>query len=190
MKASRRACSARCRISAYRHGRSLRERAGGRPGARCVRRARGEVFVTPKSGIPNCVRLTSAARQKRAFARLGTRSRRPAARALAQSDVPLDETIGALCDAQRRGLTRFIGRIEFSVALLDRAWRCRHRRWSRTSANTIRISTRPSCTACFAHGMALISHSPLGSASCWPTRLSRRLLGQHHKSPRRSSCAG
>ncbi|MBW8837445.1 MAG: aldo/keto reductase, partial [Burkholderia sp.] len=36
-------------------------------------------------------------------------------------DVPLEETIGALCDAQRSGLTRHIGVSNFPAALLDRA---------------------------------------------------------------------
>src|SRR5260221_13864304 len=35
--------------------------------------------------------------------------------------VPLDETIGALCDAKRRGLTAHIGVSNFPVALLRQA---------------------------------------------------------------------
>ena len=36
-------------------------------------------------------------------------------------DIPIAETIGALCDARRRGLARHIGVSNFTIALLDEA---------------------------------------------------------------------
>ncbi len=79
-------------------------------------------------------------------------------------DVPLEETIGALNDAQRRGLTRHIGVSNFPVALLDRAValsplplvanQCEYHPY---------LDQAKLLAACSRHGMALISHSPLGS---------------------------
>jgi len=73
--------------------------------------------------------------------------------------VPLDETIGALCDAQRRGLTVYRRNRIFPWRCSIVQWRCRHRRWSRTSGEYHPYLDQTKAARClFRHGMALISH--------------------------------
>lgn len=99
-------------------------------------------------------------------------------------EVPLEETIGALCDAQRRGLTRHIGVSNFPVALLDRAValsplplvanQCEYHPY---------LDQTKLLAACSRHGMALISHSPLGSGKLLADPVIAEIAAQHDKKP-------
>lgn len=77
--------------------------------------------------------------------------------------IPLKESIGALCNAKRRGLARHIGVSNFSVALLDEA--ARHAS-EPLVANQCeyhpRLDQSAVIAACKRHGMAFVSYSPLG----------------------------
>ena len=99
-------------------------------------------------------------------------------------EVPLEETIGALNDAQRRGLTRHIGVSNFPVALLDRAValsplplvanQCEYHPY---------LDQTKLLAACSRHGMALISHSPLGSGKLLADPVIAEIARQHDKQP-------
>jgi diketogulonate reductase-like aldo/keto reductase len=98
--------------------------------------------------------------------------------------IPLEETVGALCDAQRRGLTRHIGVSNFPVALLERA---------------VALSSLPlvanQCeyhphldqtkliAVCRRYGIALISHTPLGSGRLLSDSLITGLARVYGKTP-------
>jgi 2,5-diketo-D-gluconate reductase B len=77
-------------------------------------------------------------------------------------EIPLAETIGALCEAKRAGLTRHIGVSNFTVALLAEA--------ARLSIEPLvcnQIEMHPYLDqskvieACDAHGMAVVAYSPI-----------------------------
>lgn len=99
-------------------------------------------------------------------------------------EVPLEETIGALCDAQRSGLTRHIGVSNFPVALLDRAValsslplvanQCEYHPY---------LDETKLLEACARHGMALISHSPLGSGKLLADQVIADIARQHDRKP-------
>jgi diketogulonate reductase-like aldo/keto reductase len=94
--------------------------------------------------------------------------------------VPLDSSIGALCDAKRRGLTNHIGVSNHPVALLDRA---------------VALATEPlvanQCeyhpyldqskvlAACRRHGMALTSYTPLGKGHVADDPVVKRIASLH-----------
>jgi len=99
-------------------------------------------------------------------------------------EVPLEETIGALNDAQRRGLTRHIGVSNFPVALLDRAVALSP---SPLVANQCEyhpyLDQTRLLAACARHGMALVSHSPLGSGKLLADPVIADIALQHHRQP-------
>jgi 2,5-diketo-D-gluconate reductase B len=96
--------------------------------------------------------------------------------------VPLAETIGALCKVKRDGLARHIGVSNFTVALI---------------ADALRVSTEPlvcdqvEChpfldqskvlAACRAHGMALVAYSPLARGDFRRNEVLQRIGAAHKK---------
>ncbi len=99
-------------------------------------------------------------------------------------DVPLEETLGALCDVQRRGLTRHIGVANFPVALLERAVAISS---LKLIANQCEyhpyLDQRKLIAACRRFGIALISHRPLGSGTVLRDPLIVDLARTYGKSP-------
>ncbi|MEX3763857.1 aldo/keto reductase [Paraburkholderia phenoliruptrix] len=99
-------------------------------------------------------------------------------------EVPLEETIGALCDAQQRGLTRHIGVSNFPVALLDRAValasvplvanQCEYHPY---------LDQTKVLAACRRHGMALIAHTPLGSGKLLADPVIAEIAREHGRKP-------
>jgi diketogulonate reductase-like aldo/keto reductase len=102
-------------------------------------------------------------------------------------DVPLDETIGALCDAQRSGLTRHIGVSNFPVALLERAASLASSASMPLVANQCEyhpyLDQRKLLAACERLGMALISHSPLGSGKLLADPVIADIARRHARQP-------
>lgn len=81
-------------------------------------------------------------------------------------DIPLKESIKALCDAKRRGLTRNIGVSNFTVSLLDQA--------TELSTEPIianqceyhpHLESHKVLAACRKHDVAFTSYCPLGRGS-------------------------
>ncbi|HEX7932153.1 MAG TPA: aldo/keto reductase [Paraburkholderia sp.] len=100
------------------------------------------------------------------------------------AEVPLEETIGALCDAQRRGLTRHIGVSNFPVALLDRAValasvplvanQCEYHPY---------LDQTKVLDACRRHGIAMIAHTPLGSGKLLADPVIAEIAREHERQP-------
>jgi 2,5-diketo-D-gluconate reductase B len=127
---------------------------------------RGEVFITTKIWPTHfAVRdLERAARECLARLRLGEVDllllHWP------NLQVPLAETIGALCKVKRDGLARHIGVSNFTVALLDEALK---------AASEPLVCDQVEChpfldqskviAACHAHGMAVVAYSPIARGS-------------------------
>jgi 2,5-diketo-D-gluconate reductase B len=96
--------------------------------------------------------------------------------------VPLAETIGALCKVKREGLARHIGVSNFTVALI---------------AAALKVSTEPLVcdqveyhpfldqskliAACRAHGMALVAYSPLARGDLRNNEVLARIGAAHKK---------
>jgi diketogulonate reductase-like aldo/keto reductase len=98
--------------------------------------------------------------------------------------VPLAETMAALCEAKRQGLTRHIGVSNFPSRLVSEA---------------VRLSSEPlvanQCEyhpyldqaavlqVCRQHGMALISYSPFGTGNLLQEPLLARLADKYRRTP-------
>ena len=68
------------------------------------------------------------------------------------AQIPLSETLGALCKVKRDGLTRHIGISNFTVALIEEAVQISTEPWFATRSNAIRSSTnRRSLTRAASH---------------------------------------
>ena len=99
-------------------------------------------------------------------------------------DIPLEGSIGALCDAKRQGLARHVGVSNFPVALLDKA---------------VALATEPlvvnQCeyhphldqtrvlAACRRHGLAFISYAPIGKGAVLEDRIVRDIAARHGRTP-------
>jgi 2,5-diketo-D-gluconate reductase B len=97
--------------------------------------------------------------------------------------IPLSETIGALCKVKRDGLARHIGVSNFTVALIEQA---------------LAVSTEPlvcdqvEChpfldqskvmAACRKHGMAMVAYSPIARGDARGNEVLRRIGEAHKKS--------
>jgi diketogulonate reductase-like aldo/keto reductase len=99
------------------------------------------------------------------------------------AQIPLAETIAALCDAKRKGLTRSIGVSNFPIALLVQAWRA-------TSEPLVvnqceyhpGLDQSALLAACRAHKMAFTSYSPLGRGHLFSEPLIKDMATVHRKS--------
>jgi len=96
--------------------------------------------------------------------------------------IPLADTLGALCKVKRDGLTRHIGVSNFTVKLIEEA---------------VRLSTEPlvcnqiEChpfldqskviAACGKHGMAVVAYSPIARGGARNDKLLARIGGAHGK---------
>ena len=97
-------------------------------------------------------------------------------------NVPLAETIGALCKAKRDGLARHIGVSNFTVALVEQAM---------AAATEPLVCDQVEChpfldqskvlAACRSHGMALVAYSPLARGQFRRNEVLNRIGAMHQK---------
>ena len=97
-------------------------------------------------------------------------------------NVPLAETIGALCKAKRDGLARHIGVSNFTVAMIEQAL---------AAATEPLVCNQVEChpfldqskvlAACRSHGMALVAYSPLAHGQFHRNALLSRIGATHNK---------
>jgi len=100
------------------------------------------------------------------------------------AQIPLAETIAALCDAKRKGLTRSIGVSNFPVALLAQAWQV-------TSEPLVvnqceyhpGLDQSALLSACRMHKMAFTSYCPLGRGQLFSEPVIDDIATAHRKSP-------
>jgi diketogulonate reductase-like aldo/keto reductase len=98
--------------------------------------------------------------------------------------IPLAETLGALCKVKRDGLTRHIGVSNFTVAMLDEALRI--------AAEPL-VCDQVEChpfldqskviAACRSHGMAVVAYSPIARGNVRNNRVLARIGAVHKKTP-------
>ena len=97
--------------------------------------------------------------------------------------IPLAETLGALCKVKREGLARRIGVSNFTVALIDEAVRA-------TSEPLIcnQVECHPFLdqskliAACQRHHMAVVAYSPIARGSARNDEVLKRIGAAHQKS--------
>jgi 2,5-diketo-D-gluconate reductase B len=97
-------------------------------------------------------------------------------------NVPLAETIGALCKAKRDGLARHIGVSNFTVALIEQAL---------AAATEPLVCDQVEChpfldqskvlAACRSHSMALVAYSPLARGQFRRNEVLNRIGATHQK---------
>src|SRR5277367_513855 len=96
--------------------------------------------------------------------------------------VPLAETIGALCKVKRDGLARNIGVSNFTVALIDDALKS-----STEPLVCDQIECHPFLdqskliAACHVHGMAVVAYSPIARGAVRNDRVLARIGAAHNK---------
>lgn len=96
--------------------------------------------------------------------------------------IPLSETIGALCKVKREGLTRHIGISNFTVALIEQALAA-----STEPLVCDQIECHPFLdqskviAACHKHGMAVVAYSPIARGDARGNELLRRIGSAHNK---------
>jgi 2,5-diketo-D-gluconate reductase B len=96
--------------------------------------------------------------------------------------IPLPETIGALCKVKRDGMARHIGISNFNVALIEAAWKA-------TSEPLVcnQVECHPYLdqskvlAACRKHGMAMTAYSPIAKGKVGGDKVLERLGAAHKK---------
>ena len=97
--------------------------------------------------------------------------------------IPLADTIGALCKAKRAGLTRHIGVSNFTAALIEEATRL-----ATEPLVCDQIELHPYIdqskiiSACRSHGLAVVAYTPLASGNAKNDAVLARIGGAHGKS--------
>jgi diketogulonate reductase-like aldo/keto reductase len=96
--------------------------------------------------------------------------------------IPLEETLGALCKVKRDGLARHIGVSNFTVALLEKA---------HAIATEPLVCDQVEChpfldqskliAACRAHGMAVVAYSPIARGKARSNEVLGRIGAAHKK---------
>ncbi|HEY0211975.1 MAG TPA: aldo/keto reductase [Paenirhodobacter sp.] len=100
------------------------------------------------------------------------------------ADVPLAETIGALCEARRRGWTRHIGVSNFPAALLRQAVALADVRLVADQCEYHpRLNQSGLIDTCRDLGMAFVSYGPLGSGQLLDNPVVVGLARAHDRTP-------
>jgi diketogulonate reductase-like aldo/keto reductase len=96
--------------------------------------------------------------------------------------IPLSETLGALCKLKQIGLARHIGVSNFSVALIEEATRLAS---EPLVCNQLEmhpfLDQSKVVAACRAHGMAIVAHSPIACGNAKHDEVLARIGKQHGK---------
>jgi len=99
-------------------------------------------------------------------------------------EISLEGSIGALCDAKRRGLARHVGVSNFRVALLDRAVAAAT---EPLVANQCEyhphLDQRTILAACRRHGLAFLSYAPIGKGAVLDEPTVRDIAARHGRTP-------
>jgi diketogulonate reductase-like aldo/keto reductase len=143
---------------------------------------RGDVFVTTKIWPAHFAprELERAARE--CLVRLGLSEVDLLLLHWPNPQVPLADTLGALCKVKRDGLTRHIGVSNFTVALIEEAWR-----HSSEPLVCNQIECHPYLdqskviAACRQHGMAVTAYSPIARSGATTDKLLARIGATHSK---------
>jgi 2,5-diketo-D-gluconate reductase B len=96
--------------------------------------------------------------------------------------IPLPETIGALCKVKRDGLARHIGISNFNVALIEAAWKATT---EPLVCNQVEchpyLDQSKVLAACRKHGMAMTAYSPIAQGKAGGDDVLKRIGAAHKK---------
>ncbi|HEY1745984.1 MAG TPA: aldo/keto reductase [Xanthobacteraceae bacterium] len=96
--------------------------------------------------------------------------------------IPLPETIGALCKVKRDGLARHIGVSNFNVALIEAAWKATT---EPLVCNQVEchpyLDQSKVLAACRKHGMAMTAYSPIAKGRVGDDKVLARIGAAHKK---------
>jgi 2,5-diketo-D-gluconate reductase B len=96
--------------------------------------------------------------------------------------IPLEETLGALCKVKRDGLARNIGVSNFTVAMIDEATRiCPEPLICDQVECHPYLDQSKVIAACRAHGMALVAYSPIARGNARNDKVLARIGAAHKK---------
>ena len=146
--------------------------------------ARGEVFVTTKVWYTHFEPAALLTAAKESLARLKLDHVDLLLLHWPNPSVPLEETIGALNDAQARGLTHHIGIANFTVDLVRRAVEL-----SKAPLVTNQIEIHPYLdqakvmAVCRRFGISLTAYSPVAKGATMRDETLKRIAAAHKKSP-------
>jgi len=97
--------------------------------------------------------------------------------------IPLPETVGALCKVKRDGLARNIGVSNFNVALIEAAWKATT---EPLVCNQVEchpyLDQSKVLAACRQHGMAMTAYSPIAQGRAGGDNVLARIGAAHEKS--------
>ncbi len=99
-------------------------------------------------------------------------------------DIPLAETVEALCDVAARGLTRHIGVANFPIALMNQAIALADRPLVANQCEYHpRLDQSALIAACRAAGLAFVSYAPIGSGRLPAVPEIAAIAAAHGKTP-------
>jgi diketogulonate reductase-like aldo/keto reductase len=100
-------------------------------------------------------------------------------------DIPLRESIAALCDARKQGLARHIGVANFPTAMLNAAVGLAAEHGEKLVANQCEYHPRLDQTkllaACRSHGVALVAYCPIGQGAFLSAASIANIASRHGK---------
>jgi 2,5-diketo-D-gluconate reductase B len=144
---------------------------------------RGEVFVTTKVWPSHFAPRELERAAKESLARLRLAEVDLLLLHWPNPQIPLSETLGALCRLKQAGLARHIGVSNFTVALIEQAVGLSS---EPLVCNQIEIhpflDQTKVAAACRAHGMALVAYSPIARGSAKNNAVLARIGRAHGKS--------
>lgn len=145
--------------------------------------ARGDIFITTKIWPLHFAASDLARAARDCLERLGVSEVDLLLLHWPNPQIPLTETIGALCKVKRDGLARHIGVSNFNVALIEAAWKA-------TSEPLVcdQVECHPYLdqskvmAACRRHGMAMTAYSPVAKGEVGDDKVLARIGAAHDKS--------
>jgi diketogulonate reductase-like aldo/keto reductase len=151
-------------------------------GLRAAGAKRGEVFVTTKVWPSNFAPRDLEKSAKQSLAKLQLSEVDLLLLHWPNPNIPLADTLGALCKMKQAGLARHIGVSNFTVALIDEAVR-----FSREPLVCNQIEVHPFLdqskvlAACRAQGMAVVAYSPIARGGAKNDKVLTRIGKLHGK---------
>ncbi len=149
--------------------------------------ARDQVFITTKVWTTDIARDDLQASAQASLSRLKLDMVDLLLIHWPNKDIPLAQSIEALCDAKQRGYARNIGVANFPAAMLDDAVRLAATHGEKIATNQCeyhpRLSQAKVLETCRRHGVVFVSYSPLGQGSLMADAAIASIAARHGKTP-------
>ncbi len=151
-------------------------------GLRASGLARGEVFITTKIWPSHFAPRELERAAKESLTRLQLAEVDLLLLHWPNPQIPLRETLGALCEVKRMGLARHIGVSNFTVALIDEAALAEEPLICNQVEVHPFIDQSKVIAACRRQGMATVAYSPVARGGVKSDKLLARIAKSHGKS--------